>query len=96
MEEGKSPRYENDRFDHVRFGVDLEAIRKFHRLENRQQLADAIGVHPAVITRLTTGEGAAFDAVCKVIQWSNLDLRDYIAPLGPTGPSVSMTTEAEA
>lgn len=96
MEEGKSPRYENDRFDHVRFGVDLEAIRKFHRLENRQQLADAIGVHPAVITRLTSGEGAAFDAVCKVIQWSNLDLRDYIAPLGTESVTSPAAVAAEA
>lgn len=77
----KPSRYENSRFDHVWFARDLEAIRKSKRIENKNQLAQAIGVHPSVIERLTTGEGLAFDTLCKVIQWCNLDLRDYLAPL---------------
>jgi hypothetical protein len=81
----KPSRYENSRFDHVKFGQELDAIRKFHRLENTSQLAKAIGVHREVVIRLTTGEGVAFDALCKVLQFCNLDLRDYIASLGCTG-----------
>jgi hypothetical protein len=91
----KPSRYENSRFDHVKFGVDLEAIRKFYRLENSNQLAKAIGVHREVVTRLTTGEGVAFDALCKVIQFCNLDLRDYIAPIASVGELAPCNGEAK-
>lgn len=88
----KPSRYENSRFDHLAFGRDLDAIRKSKRLDNRNQLANAIGVHPGVIERLTGGEGIAFDACCKVFQWCNLDLRDYLDPL-PEVPTASANVE---
>lgn len=71
-------------FDGPRFMAAIDALRDHYGIANQNKLAEIVGVGHGCFTRLREGKGVEFDVLIKILAWSKLDVRSYIAAATPS------------
>lgn len=71
----------------------LDTTRQARRLSWRA-VADASGVHPSLLTRMSHGGSPSAHGLVALVTWADLDLRDYVDGSGPGARTADPLAEA--